>query len=51
MRLTTKAQPSSETFKSNRAAHLAMLDQVRQAAELAARLHAHVGEILRVEVG
>ncbi|HVG47122.1 MAG TPA: carboxyl transferase domain-containing protein, partial [Rubellimicrobium sp.] len=37
MRLKTKAQPGSETFKANRAAHLAMLEQVRQAAESAAQ--------------
>jgi len=37
MRLTTKVQPGSETFKANRAAHLAMLEQVRQAAIAAAQ--------------
>ncbi|EYD74875.1 Methylcrotonyl-CoA carboxylase carboxyl transferase subunit [Rubellimicrobium mesophilum DSM 19309] len=37
MRLNTKAQPSSETFKANRTAHLALLELVRQAAESAAQ--------------
>ena len=36
MRLTSAALPSSETFRANRAAHLAMLDAVTQAAALAA---------------
>ncbi|GGD99680.1 3-methylcrotonyl-CoA carboxylase beta subunit [Gemmobacter megaterium] len=36
MKLTTKALPTSETFKANRAAHLALLDTVAQAAAAAA---------------
>ena len=36
MKLTTKALPTSETFKANRAAHLALLDTVAQAAAVAA---------------
>ncbi len=36
MRLTTRALPSSETFRANRAAHLAMLEGVRVAASAAA---------------
>jgi 3-methylcrotonyl-CoA carboxylase beta subunit len=36
MKLTSTALPSSETFRSNRAAHLALLDAVAQAAALAA---------------
>ncbi|QYK39876.1 MAG: methylcrotonoyl-CoA carboxylase [Paracoccaceae bacterium] len=36
MRLTSRALPSSETFRANRAAHLALLAQVEQAAALAA---------------
>ncbi|MGQ0563644.1 MAG: carboxyl transferase domain-containing protein [Gemmobacter sp.] len=36
MRLTSTAIPSSETFRANRAAHLALLDTVAQAAALAA---------------
>jgi 3-methylcrotonyl-CoA carboxylase beta subunit len=36
MRLPTRAQPSSEAFRANRAAHLALLEQVREAARLAA---------------
>ncbi len=35
MKLTTTALPSSETFRANRAAHLAMLDAAREAAEAA----------------
>ncbi|WP_210527335.1 carboxyl transferase domain-containing protein [Rubellimicrobium arenae] len=37
MRLKTHAQPQSETFKANRAAHLALLAQAREAAEAAAQ--------------
>ena len=37
MRLTTKVQPSSDTFKANRAAHLTLLEQAHQAAEFAAQ--------------
>ncbi|WP_428928593.1 carboxyl transferase domain-containing protein [Marinibacterium sp. SX1] len=37
MKLTSQALPSSEAFQANRAAHLAALDQVRQAAEAAGR--------------
>lgn len=36
MRLTSTCLPNSETFRSNRAAHLAMLETVRTAAEAAA---------------
>jgi 3-methylcrotonyl-CoA carboxylase beta subunit len=36
MKLVSKALPTSEAFKANRAAHLAMLDTVAQAAALAA---------------
>ena len=36
MRLSTRAQPSSEMFRANRAAHLAALEEVRRAAEAAA---------------
>ncbi len=36
MRLTSSALPTSETFRANRAAHLAMLDTIRAAADLAA---------------
>ncbi len=36
MKLTTSALPTSETFRANRAAHLAMLDTAAQAAALAA---------------
>ena len=36
MKLVSKALPTSEAFKANRAAHLAMLDSVAQAAALAA---------------
>ena len=36
MKLTSAALPSSEAFRANRAAHLAMLDAVAQAAALAA---------------
>ncbi len=36
MKLTSSVLPSSEGFRANRAAHLAMLDTVRQAAGLAA---------------
>ena len=36
MKLMTKALPTSETFKANRAAHLALLDTVAQAAAAAA---------------
>ncbi len=36
MRLTSSALPSSETFRANRTAHLALLDTVAQAAALAA---------------
>ena len=35
MRLRSQAQPSSETFKANRAAHLALLEEVRRAADAA----------------
>lgn len=35
MKLRTTALPSSDAFRANRAAHLAMLDTVRQAAEAA----------------
>ncbi len=37
MRLTSQILPTSDAFKSNRAAHLAALDTVRQAAEAAAQ--------------
>ncbi|SOC10385.1 carboxyl transferase domain-containing protein [Rhodobacter maris] len=36
MRLSSTAIPSSETFRKNREAHLALLDQVREAADHAA---------------
>ncbi|MDX5356934.1 MAG: methylcrotonoyl-CoA carboxylase [Rhodobacterales bacterium] len=36
MKLSTKALPTSETFKANRAAHLGLLDTVAQAAAAAA---------------
>lgn len=36
MRLTSRVQPSSGAFRSNRAAHLALLEEVRRAAEAAA---------------
>ena len=36
MRLTSAALPSSETFRTNRAAHLALIDQIRTAAQAAA---------------
>lgn len=36
MKLTSQALPSSETFRANRAAHLAALETIRQAAEQAA---------------
>ena len=36
MRLTSSALPTSETFRANRAAHLAMLGQITEAAALAA---------------
>ncbi|MCP6423634.1 hypothetical protein NL463_30440, partial [Klebsiella pneumoniae] len=36
MKLRTTALPSSDAFRANRAAHLQMLDTVRQAAEAAA---------------
>ena len=35
MRLRSQAQPSSEAFKANRAAHLALLEEVRRAADSA----------------
>ena len=35
MRLTSTCLPNSETFRTNRAAHLAMLETVRTAAEAA----------------
>jgi 3-methylcrotonyl-CoA carboxylase beta subunit len=37
MRLKSQAQPSSDAFKANRSAHLALLAQVRHAAEAAAQ--------------
>ncbi|MTH35072.1 methylcrotonoyl-CoA carboxylase [Paracoccus limosus] len=36
MKLATSVQPSSRTFRANRAAHLAMLDEIRTAAQAAA---------------
>ena len=36
MKLLSSALPSSESFRANRAAHLAMLDTIRAAADLAA---------------
>jgi len=36
MKLTSSALPSSESFRANRAAHLAMLETIRAAADLAA---------------
>jgi 3-methylcrotonyl-CoA carboxylase beta subunit len=37
MKLLSSALPTSETFRQNRAAHLALLDTVREAAQLAAQ--------------
>jgi 3-methylcrotonyl-CoA carboxylase beta subunit len=37
MRLRSLAQPSSDAFKANRSAHLALLEQVREAAQAAAQ--------------
>ncbi len=37
MKLQSKALPSSDTFKANRAAHLDALDQIREAAGMAAQ--------------